>query len=419
MASHMSKLVPRILILYPHASIDTNPTMAFLLESLAERKIPTSVLLANGSGFLPPTPFGKTVRLEHVSEQYFVPPWPSLRELPKRIVQNVFSSGPPPSFSLRTDPAAFGLWRAWGYSIVVGVDPGGIILANYLNRWSKRPLAYISFEVVLKADVTSNEERLLHALERRAREQTSLLLIQDEERAELFSRETPFPSDKVIMVPVAPSPQKVVKTDFLHKMLGIPAKKRIVLYCGNFCVWASPEEISEMVSYWPEEYCLVIHNRAHQDTNTDGAIFELPNKDRIFFSTSPVTREDLPTLVASADFGLAPYKPLECNWMTRSNLQHLGLASGKVSYYALCGLPILARTLPVFHREFQAYQCGKIYERVAETGSMLVEMDKNYSHYSDEALRFYQERLNPTQGMRRFCDALTSLAEKSVPLELL
>jgi hypothetical protein len=42
---------------------------------------------------------------------------------------------------------------------------------------------------------------------------------------------------------------------------------------------------------------------------------------------------------------------------------------------------------------------------------MLAEMDQNYTHYSDEARRFYQERLNPVQGMRKFCDQLSRLAE--------
>ena len=96
--------------------------------------------------------------------------------------------------------------------------------------------------------------------------------------------------------------------------------------------------------------------------------------------------------------------------MTGKNLYHLGLASGKVSYYALCGLPILARSLPVFEREFSNYQCGKVYRRMSETGQMLEAIDRNYAHHSAEARRFYDERLNPIGGMQRFCDQLVALA---------
>jgi hypothetical protein len=102
-------------------------------------------------------------------------------------------------------------------------------------------------------------------------------------------------------------------------------------------------------------------------------------------------------LVSSADFGLAPYKPVPGDLWTGNNIYHLGFASGKVSYYALCGLPILARSLPVFEREFSKYSCGKIYQRLADTGPLLEEMSRNYQHHSRERCA-YHERLNPVNG---------------------
>ena len=115
-------------------------------------------------------------------------------------------------------------------------------------------------------------------------------------------------------------------------------------------------------------------------------------------------------LVSSADFGLAPYKPVPGDLWTGSNLYHLGFASGKISYYALCGLPMLARPLPVFEREFASYKCGKIYRRLSETGDLLDEMNRDYENYSTESKRFYDERLNPVEGMEKFCDRLMALA---------
>ena len=115
-------------------------------------------------------------------------------------------------------------------------------------------------------------------------------------------------------------------------------------------------------------------------------------------------------LVSSADFGLAPYKPVPGELWTGKNLYHLGFASGKISYYALCGLPMLARPLPVFEREFSRYACGKIYRRLSETGNLLEEMSRDYDNYSLESKRFYDERLNPVDGMNKFCDRLMELA---------
>ncbi len=136
----------------------------------------------------------------------------------------------------------------------------------------------------------------------------------------------------------------------------------------------------------------------------------LTETGNIHISAPPVARKDVTNLIASADFGLAPYKPVPDGWPEGDNMYHLGFSSGKVSSYAMCGLPILARSLPVFNREFSKYECGKVYWRLAETGQMLEEMDRIYSHYSEGARRFYRERLNPVEGMQTFCNRLMDLA---------
>jgi hypothetical protein len=183
-----------------------------------------------------------------------------------------------------------------------------------------------------------------------------------------------------------------------------------VLYCGNLQSWASRDELEEMVSYWPDDYCLVIHNRSKVQKTLERYLRRLTETGKIFISAQPVGRKEMCALVSSADFGLAPYKPVPGDLWTGNNLYHLGFASGKISYYALCGLPMLARPLPVFEREFSSYKCGKIYRRLAETGALLQEMSRNYEHYSREAVRFYNERLNPVAGMENFCDRLMELA---------
>jgi hypothetical protein len=165
-----------------------------------------------------------------------------------------------------------------------------------------------------------------------------------------------------------------------------------------------------MVSYWPDDYCLVIHNRSKVQRTLERYLSRLTETGKILVSAEPVGRKEMCTLVSSADFGLAPYKPVPGDLWMGNNLYHLGFASGKISYYALCGLPILGRSLPVFKREFSSYKCGKIYRRLAETGALLEEMNRDYDTYSREAVRFYNERLNPVDGMRKFCDRLMDLA---------
>jgi hypothetical protein len=411
---------PRILIVYPYSSLDTNPTMTFLLESLAARKVSVDVLAGQSAGFtmppesfLTPESFGDAVRLEFLSFDFFFRWWSPIKGLPLRLASRFLAPGTRSKYPLRFDHAFFKYFQASRYSVIIGVDPHGIVLADALNRWTKKPLVYISFEILFSDDVDSTQDQELMRSERVACQRSSLVLIQDDERSQAFCRETSFSRERVSTVPVAPPPQQIERSDFLRRTLKIPPEKRIVLYCGNLQSWSSRDELAELVSYWKDEYCLVIHNRSSVQRTLQRFLDRLTETGKIFISTEPVGRKEMGALVSSADFGLAPYKPVPGDIWSGNNLYHLGFASGKVSYYALCGLPILARPLPVFEREFSSYKCGKIYHRLAETGNLLEEMNRDYENYSMESKRFYDERLNPVDGMNHFCNQLMDLAPRA------
>jgi hypothetical protein len=401
---------PRILVIYPYPSIDTNPFMAFLLESLAARRVAVDVLLEHSPQFVAPDPFGASVHLKVMPSALADHQPVSDRNLLRRVAMKLILPSRHPDYSLRFDPTIFGLRETKRYSVVVGVDPHGITVADRFNRWARRPLVYVSFEIQFAGEATSPYEAHLLGIEREACRRAAVALVQDEERAEVFCRETSFPRERVLVVPVAPPPDHAPRTDYLRRALAIPSDRRIVLYCGALEPWASRDELTELVSHWPERYCLVVHTSSRVDKRKARYLERLTETGRIFVSAQPVGRRDLRTLVASADFGLAPYKPVPDHWWTGDNLYHLGFSSGKVAYYAMCGLPILARPLPVFERVFARYDCGRLYSRLADTGGYLEEMDRTYARHAEEARRFYREQLDPVPGMARFCDTLMRLA---------
>jgi hypothetical protein len=115
-------------------------------------------------------------------------------------------------------------------------------------------------------------------------------------------------------------------------------------------------------------------------------------------------------MVASADFGLAPYRPTPKNIWSGKNIYQMGYSSGKVSYYALCGLPIIATDLPVYRRIFQEYDCGRIYRSTSSIIDLMLELDQNYEFHSSESKRFYHEQLNPVEAVNQFCDRLQIIA---------
>jgi hypothetical protein len=401
---------PRILIIHPYPDVDSNLTMSLLLETLARLEVNADVFYNSRSGFLPPEPFGKTVRVCSLPNAFFVQSayW---KQSLGRLIRRLPSLSLREPYALGLDHVFFSLLGAKKYALFIGSDPSGIVLADLLSRRVKRPLVYLSFEILCHDEIGLDSTPELKRQELNACERVALTLIQCEERAQLLHQETSIPFDKMALVPVAPPPLNVTKSDHLRKKLAIGPEKRIVLFCGYLGAWSSREMLDEMVSYWPENYCLVIHFPSEPSSLLDCFLRRLANYGKkIFISVEPLPRNDLPDLVASADFGLAPYIPTPESWMSNTNQYHIGFGSSKVALYSACGLPILARSLPVFEREFAKYHCGKVYHRLAETGDLLVTMDKNYEFHRAEALRFYQERLNPVQPMERFCKQLVALA---------
>jgi hypothetical protein len=414
MRDEMNRETSRILIIYPYERIESNPTMVFLLESLNKRRIHVDVLLEETERYLKSQPFGDFVHLRFLPAGYFhyqqlYDHRDSFRGLVTRLGRKLLYRNGHFNYPTTFDPFIFQLIKAKQYSVFIGVDPVGIAFADRVNTRTNKPLVYMSFEMIFSDEVTGSVESRMLSMERAACKRASLVLIQDAERAEVFCRETSFPCEKVLTVPVAPPPEETLRSDYLRKALGIPVGRRIVLYCGNLAPWASMLEWAEMVSYWPDDFCLVLHSGSKVSRLMGRYLKRLSETKKIYISSEPVGRQELTNLIASADYGLAPYKPVPATWETDDNMYYLGLSSGKVSYYAMCGLPILARSLPVFEREFFQYDCGKVFRRLAETGELLAQMDQNYSYHSNEARRFYRERLDPVSGMQRFCDQLINL----------
>ncbi len=402
---------PPLLLVYPSCGLDTNPTLSLLLDILAARGVDVDVLLYEGEGFRAPEPYGNTIHLRPLpGEWFFDYQWASLRSMPLRVLGKLLFPWRSSGYTIRRDLGLFKLLRARRYGAILGADPYGLILADMLNQRARRPLVYLSFELMFMEEVLGTEDEYLKYLELAACERAALVLTQDEERGEVLRRENALPAEKLAFVPTAPPPGAAEPSNRLRTLLGISAEKRIVLYCGHLDAWSGRDELEELVSYWPDEYCLALHLAARPPAMLARHLKRLTGTGKIFVSDEPVARADLPGLVASAHFGLAPYKPVPDRWWCGTNLRHLGLSSGKVGHYALGGLPILARALPVFEREFARYDCGRVYRRLAETGGLLRQMDADWARHRKEARRFYAERLDPRQGMDRFCDRLLHLA---------
>ena len=389
-----------MLIIYPHGNLTSNPTMVALIRELVQRGIQTDLWSGGDIG---------KIENEIANESFFraSPLCPSIWDecdkpiLIRRVINSIRKKG-------REYELASAIKAVSHFDLIIGVDPVGIVMAANINQ-SKRPLAYISFELLFEREAVSPYEVELKRRETAAITECSLALLQDTKRCELFCEENTFESSSVVLVPVAPLDANPIKTDYLRELLNIHQDRRIVLYQGSLYDWSCRHEFEELVSYWDDRYCLVIHSRDAPDKRMKRFLSSLSASGRIHCTHHPVSADDLPTLTASADVGLACYRTSPDHWITGDNLKYLGFSSGKIAYYAMCGLPILSRKLENTSEVLNQEGLGASYNRLSESGFALDHIFENLETMSRNARNFYRTHLSPCMKMNTFVERLLRL----------
>jgi hypothetical protein len=371
--------------------------MMLLLKILSIRNESIDVFLSGDSDYLKPAGFDQ-VKYIYKTKKFF----PYIGMSKKREILNL----------LKYITSYLGARSSKKYSGVIGIDPAGIILADHLTKLIKAPSVYVSFEIMFNKELSAQKEKKIKKRELAASRRASLILIQDKERANALGKENSLSSENMLLVPNSPAPQSIPQSDFLRETLSIPPDKKIVLYCGQLAGYCSSSVIKAMVTQWPDEFVLVIHMRQTPKAEMLNPFLELVQEGRVFISDEPLPNREMTKMISSADYGLAVYHPCPDGWTTGKNIFHMGFSSGKVAHYAMCGLPVIASSLPVFQREFKNYDCGRTYNDPAETGAILTMLDKDYSFHSRESKRFYDERLHPQKPMDIFCDRLIALGKR-------
>src|SRR5260370_2787375 len=146
------------------------------------------------------------------------------------------------------------------------------------------------------------------------------------------------------MVPVRnapPGPARRRPSRYCHSRFELPADARVVIHSGSLGDWTGIEGIVDAAGTWPEPWVLVIHTRyaAESSAYVDG-LRQRADPRRVFFSLTPVRRQEYDPLIDGADVGLAFYVSTSGSSFTQSNVQTIGLSSGELAFYPRAGLPV-------------------------------------------------------------------------------
>jgi hypothetical protein len=300
------------------------------------------------------------------------------------------------------------------YDLIVAVDRQGLIEAAALNALTGTPYILISFEITFASETSAWVKRI----ERTASRNLALWVIQDEERAACLQKENGLDPGKCMLVPLASPGAGTQAAPRLRDELGIPKQKKAAILMGSIADWTMAKEVILGALDWPEEWVLIIHDRYGL---TGQRLAELMGKiepaihGRIYISNAaPDTVDDLNYVLAGVDAGLAFYKPVYIPPYLGRNLQHLGLASGKISTCLRYGVPVITNEIGLYAKKIREFQLGEVVDTPERIGACLRSVKSetytaNARAYFSRELDFglYAEALWERMEQARTCSVTT------------
>jgi glycosyltransferase involved in cell wall biosynthesis len=295
------------------------------------------------------------------------------------------------------------------YRCLIGVDPDGLALAHRLARGA--PVAYYSLELLLSRELSDASDERLKQQERQLLREAPFVVIQDAERGRLLVDDNDLTWERLVLVPNAPpGPARRLRSDVWRQRFLLRPEQRVVLHSGSLGEWTGIEAILGSVPGWPEGWVLVVHTR--YDAESSSYVDRLraqADPERVFFSLKPVPREMLDDLVDGADIGLAFYVPSAESAYTRSNIQTIGLSSGKLAYYLRAGLPVIVNAQASIASQLEASGCGRAVADADGIAAALQAIGAEYETCSQRACAFFEQHLDFARAFESVLERIEAL----------
>ena len=345
----------RILIIHTDGNTFNNPSLKCIIDLLLENGCEIDLRYPRSNA---PMPSRRGVRLL---------PFGSIATRLKANIFDRLSSRRLAALSVRAERLA--LYR--NYDLVIGVDRQGLIEAGILHRLSGTPYVFFSFEIMFESETSARYK----ALEREAAAGVSLWLVQDEARARQLEIENGLRPANRFLLPLASAGPGAPGTQRLRDRLGVPEDMYVAIAIGSVERWSMAGRILKSVAGWPRDWALIVHERYGRTRERLRAelaqVAPLVGR-RIFLSdAAPELVDDLGTVLAGVSAGLAFYEPDFKGPYSGRNLQHLGMASGKISTYLRYGVPVILNDIGLYPGEARRFGFGRVVESPEQIAGQL------------------------------------------------
>ena len=299
------------------------------------------------------------------------------------------------------------------YDLAIGVNPEGAIAAHRLNQATGAPFAYLSFEMMFKDELRLRSQQLEKDDEIAASRRAAVVISQDPWRARLLAEENGLCRSEISLLPVAAGdagPPR--RSNYLRARHGIGVGETVVLHSGSFGAFTCADELMDSLSSWPAGYALVV-NTHYRPRPEDPYIARLKTLrlPHVHIGEGALSASEYETLVASADIGLALYRPSGIAPFGGKNIQTMGLSSGKLASYARSGLPVVAMGNPQIADLIGRYRFGACANAASEIPSLLKVVREDRDAFARGARTFFLDQLDFDRFWPAVWDRLSSVIE--------
>jgi len=290
------------------------------------------------------------------------------------------------------------------YLCVIGVDQRGLVLAHFAGKMTSIPTAHFSLELLISSKIKNWTSRVLKWLERMANKRTIFTVIQDVDRANILMNENKISHEQIIFVPNAGLGEASgSRKNYLQKRFNISTDYTIVLHAGSINWGQMCIDLAKSAHLWHPRFLMVFHGRCRvAGSYADAFIRQIDNK-RNFYDDKPISYSEMGNLIGSADVGVALYRRTD-----DINIHTMGKSSGKIAKYLQHGIPVVVSDKPSLRKYVEGYQCGICVSNIQDVGPALEQIMTNYTWYSQNALRCFQEEFN---FRKHFASVLERLAD--------
>jgi len=291
------------------------------------------------------------------------------------------------------------------YDFLIGVSIIGLVAASLVGFIFRVKRIYISLELYFSKELKKIPWKIYKFLEKLCNKLTEFTVVQDSWRSRLLIDENKISKSSVIILPNTTIGRAEMKdSSFLHEILRIDLNKKILLHPGHPYLSNILDIFLKHESLLPENWIVVFH--IGYKTDVDMRKYKLFNGKKIYFSTKPISYENLGELYASATIGLSLHYNTDRPGGGK-NQTYIGYSSGKFNLFLKYGKPVITTNQPTFIQIFKNYCCGVAIKNIFQISNAIENIDEKMNFYRTEAIRFYNDRLDFDNYYENFKNCLT------------